>query len=47
MGKKKYDELGIPYRLEGVPEMDKNKVPELKQYILNGIKERRGIPITK
>lgn len=45
MGKKKYDELGIKYRLEGVPEMDKNRVPELKQYILNGIKERRGIPI--
>jgi pyruvate formate lyase activating enzyme len=35
----------MPYRLEGVPEMDKGKVPELKQYILNGIKERRGIPI--
>lgn len=45
MGKKKYDELGMKYRLEGVPEMDKGKVPELKQYILNGIRERRGLPI--
>ena len=44
MGKKKYDELGMKYRLEGVPEMDKGKVPELKQHILNGIRERRGLP---
>ncbi len=45
MGKKKYKELGMEYRLEGVPDMDKGKVPELKQYILDGIKERRGIPV--
>ena len=44
MGKKKYDELGMKYRLDGVPEMDKGRVPELKKYILDGIKERRGIP---
>lgn len=45
MGKKKYKELGMEYRLENVPDMDKGKVPELKQYILDGIKERRGIPV--
>ena len=45
MGKKKYDELGIKYPLEGVPEMDKSKIPELKQHILNGIRERRGLPV--
>lgn len=42
MGIKKYEELNIPYRLEGVPEMDKARVPELKKYIIDGIKERRG-----
>ncbi len=45
MGKKKYDELGMEYRLDGVPEMDKGRVPELKQHILNGIRERRGLPV--
>lgn len=34
----------MKYRLDGVPEMDKGRVPELKKYILDGIKERRGIP---
>ena len=47
MGKKKYDELGLPYRLDGVPEMSKDRVPELKQHILNGIRERRGIPVNQ
>ena len=41
MGKAKYKKLGMDYRLEDVPNMDKAKVPELKQFILDGIKERR------
>ncbi len=40
MGKTKYEKLGIDYRLKDVPEMDKNRVPELKGYILEGIKKR-------
>lgn len=43
MGKKKYKELGMEYPLENIPDMDKSRVPELKKYILEGIKERRGI----
>ena len=42
MGKSKYEKLGIDYPLKDVPPMDKNRVPELKQYILDGIKERRN-----
>ena len=42
MGKVKYEKLGIPYKLEGVEPMDKNKVIEKKQIILNGIKARRA-----
>lgn len=42
MGKVKYEKLGMPYKLEGVPPMDKNKVIEKKQVILNGIKARRA-----
>ena len=42
MGKVKYEKLGIEYRLKDVPEMDKNRVPELKGYILDGIRERRA-----
>lgn len=30
MAKKKYQELGIPYRLESVPDMDKDKCEELQ-----------------
>lgn len=42
MGKSKYEKLGLDYSLKDVPEMDKSKVPVLKQYILDGIKERRA-----
>lgn len=42
MGKVKYEKLGIPYKLDGVPPMDKGKVVEKKQVILNGIKARRA-----
>ena len=42
MGEKKYESLGMVYRLKGVPPMDKNKVIEKKQVILEGIKKRRA-----
>ena len=41
MGKSKYDSLGIPYPLEGLPALDKQKAVEAKSYILEGIKEVR------
>ncbi|KRN55736.1 pyruvate formate-lyase 1-activating enzyme [Atopobium minutum] len=34
MGKTKYQQLGIPYKLEGVPAMDPVRVPEIRQKIL-------------
>lgn len=42
MGETKYKKLGIPYKLAGVPAMDKDKVVEKKQVILEGIKKRRA-----
>ncbi len=42
MGKAKYEQLGMEYKLDGVPAMDKNKVIEKKQVILQGIKDRRS-----
>lgn len=42
MGKPKYDQLGMKYKLDGIPAMDKNKVIEKKQVILQGIKDRRA-----
>lgn len=41
LGLSKYEQLGIPYPLEGTPQMDPEKIPELKQIILSGIKDRR------
>ena len=38
----KYQNLGIDYKLKGVEPMDPNKIPEKKQVILNGIKDRRN-----
>lgn len=43
MGIVKYQKLGIEYRLKDVPAMESNRVPQLKQYILDGIKERRNM----
>lgn len=34
MGEKKYQELGIPYPLKGVPAMDAKRVPELRSKIM-------------
>ena len=42
MGETKYEKLGLEYKLKGVPPMDKNKVIEKKQVILDGIKKRRS-----
>lgn len=42
MGKPKYDQLGMKYKLDGIPAMDKNKVIEKKQVVLQGIKDRRA-----
>lgn len=43
MGEAKYKNLGLEYKLAGVPAMDKNKVVEKKQVILQGIRERRNL----
>lgn len=42
LGLPKYEKLGIDYRLKGVPGMDKTKVVEKKQVILDGIRKRRA-----
>lgn len=42
MGVRKYEELGIDYPLKGIPPMDKDKLLEKKQRILEGIKRRRA-----
>lgn len=42
LGLPKYEKLGIEYRLKGVPGMDKTKVVEKKQVILDGIRKRRA-----
>jgi len=41
MGKVKYDNLGMEYRLKDVPAMDKNKLLEKKEVILDGIRKAR------
>ena len=39
---KKIEELGIDYPLKGIPPMDKDKLLDKKQRILEGIKRRRA-----
>lgn len=41
MGEVKYKNMGIPYKLTGVPPMDKTELLEKKQVILDGIRARR------
>ncbi len=41
MGEKKYESLGMEYRLKGVPPMDKDKLIDKKKFIIDGIKQRR------
>ena len=43
MGEKKYENLGIPYKLHGVPAMGQKEVIEKKKVILDGIKEVRKV----
>ena len=42
MGETKYEKLGMEYKLKGIPAMEKDKVIEKKQVILDGIKKRRA-----
>lgn len=42
MGVTKYKKLNMEYPLKDVPPMDKNKVIDKKQIILNGIKDKRN-----
>lgn len=42
MGKAKYENLGMPYKLDGIEPMDKNKIPAKKEVILDGIRKRRA-----
>ncbi len=42
MGEKKYESLGMEYRLKGIPAMDKDKLLDKKRAILDGIRKRRN-----
>lgn len=42
MGTSKYKELGIPYPLEGVPDMKPEKAKEAREKVLEGVREVRG-----
>ena len=42
MGVVKYEQLGIPYKLEGVPQMDTVRMPELRNAVMAGMKKRRA-----
>ncbi len=42
MGEKKYEAIGVEYRLKGVPAMDKDKLLDKKKAILDGIKAKRA-----
>ena len=44
MGKAKYEEMGIPYPLEGVEALPKSEAVKAKEIILKGFKETRKIP---
>jgi len=41
MGESKYEKLGIPYKLAGVPAMTQSEVIEKKKHIIQGIKDIR------
>ena len=44
MGLSKYKELGIPYRLEGVPQMDVETAKRCQEIVLQGVRNRRKRP---
>ena len=41
MGVAKYEALGVPYRLEGVEPMDKERIPALRAAVLDGMRRCR------
>ena len=41
LGVEKYERLGIPYRLAGVPQMDKARIPELRAAVVRAMQEER------
>lgn len=43
MGVNKYKEMGIPYKLDGVPSLSKEDAKKAKEYILYGIKRTRQV----
>lgn len=43
MGISKYEKMGLKYRLDGVPEMEKKRAAQLRQRIIDGIRSRRNI----
>lgn len=45
LGISKYKELGIPYRLDGVPEMSKEAAQTCRTLVLQGIRRRRNVRI--
>ena len=42
MGQAKYSALGMKYRLEGVPQANKEDAKRAREHILNGIRKRRS-----
>ena len=42
MGEKKYQSLGMEYKLKGVPPMNQSKLLDKKKVILDGIKAKRA-----
>ena len=42
LGVEKYERLGIPYRLAGVPQMDKARIPELRSAVRQAMAEERA-----
>ena len=42
MGVVKYEQLGLAYPLEGVPPMDKERIPELRAAVLDGMRAARA-----
>ena len=42
MGEVKYEKLGIPYKLKGVPAMPQDQLLTCKKHIIDGIKKKRA-----